>query len=151
MKKFFVLFGLVLVVIAVVVASIYAYSKYEASLYADSAVPYVKMVVPEISKWDAQLIKNYMNAESLAETSEERIVGVMKYLSRLGALKTAAEPSFSKVFTGPYVDGVRKTFVTYTIAASYETGDAVITLNLLDNGDSFQVYKFDINSAALAQ
>jgi len=150
-KKFFVLFGLVLVIIATVAACIFAYSKYEAAQYADTAVPYVKMVVPEISKWDAEVIKNYMNAESLEATSEERIVGVLKYLSRLGTLKEAAEPSFSKVFTGPYVEGVRKTFVAYKIDAIYEHGDAVITLNLLDNGDSFQVYKFDINSAALAQ
>jgi len=150
-KKFFALFGLVLIVIALVAAGIFAYSKYEAAQYADTAVPYVKMVVPEISKWDAEVIKTYMNAESLEATSEERIVGVMHYLSRLGTLKAAAEPSFSKVFTGPYVEGVRKTFVAYTVAAVYEQGAAVITLNLLDNGDSFQLYKFDINSAALAQ
>ncbi|HEY5674730.1 MAG TPA: hypothetical protein VIR78_13550 [Malonomonas sp.] len=151
MKKFLVLSGLALVVIVTVAACIFAYSKYEESQYTDSAVPYVKMVVPEISKWDVETIKRHMNAESLEATSEERISGVLQYLSRLGALKEAAEPRFSKVFTGPYVEGVRKTFVAYKIDAIYENGDAVITLNLLDNGGSYQVYKFDIKSAALTE
>lgn len=149
MKKFFILFAAVVAVIAIVVISITLYSRHEASLYEKTAVPYIKMVVPEISKWDAEIIKHYMPAETLKNTSEERIIRVVEYLSRLGALKSMQEPKFTKLYTAPPVDGVRKKIVTYSIDTVYEQGDAVFSLDLLVNGDTFAVYKFDINSLAL--
>ena len=149
MKKFFILFAAVVAVIAIVVISITLYSRHEASLYENTAVPYIKMVVPEISKWDAEIIKQYMPAETLKDTSEERIIRVVEYLSRLGALQSMQEPKFTKLYTAPPVDGVRKKIVTYSIDTVYEQGDAVFSLDLLVNGDTFAVYKFDINSLVL--
>ena len=149
MKKFFAIVGLILVVVIVVIGGIKYKSAQEAAQYETTAVPYIKMVVPELSTWDPQIIKSYMPVESLESTPEERIIRIVAYLSRLGALKSLAEPEFQRLYTYAPVGEIKKKVVTYEVAAVYENGDASITISLLDTTDSFKVYKFDINSLAL--
>lgn len=144
MKKVLVILGLVLLAAIIIISSNKIYTYYKSSQYQDTAVPYIKMVVPEISKWDPETIKGYMPPESLKNTPEEKIIKIVNYLSRLGVLKSMEEPIFSHVVPG------ETTIVTYKIDAEYEKGAAVITISLLSRGDLFQVYKFDINSMALA-
>lgn len=151
MKKLIIILSAVLSVIIIAFATINIYTWHQSSKYEETAVPYVKMVVPEISKWNPEKIIEYMPAESLKTTPKEDIVKIVKYLSKLGALIKMEEPNYSKVFSGPTVEGVQNTIVTYTVDAEYERGDAVVTINLLDKGDSFRVYNFHFNSMALAE
>ena len=63
MKKVFVVAGVVLSVVLAVISGIKIYTHHQAARYEETAVPYVKMVVPEISKWDTDSIKNLMSPE----------------------------------------------------------------------------------------
>ena len=149
MKKVLTIVGLVIVVASVVIGGIKYQSAREAAQYEATAVPYIKMVVPELSTWDPQIIKSYMPAESLESTPEQRIIQIVDYLSRLGSLKSLAEPEFQRLYTYAPVDAKKKQVVTYEVAAVYANGDASITISLIETSDSFKVYKFDINSLAL--
>jgi hypothetical protein len=150
-KKFFITIGFILLVAVLVFTGIKFYSQQQAAQYADTAVPYVKMVVPEISNWNPENIIKLMPEESLKSTQKEKITAIVKYLSRLGALVTMEEPDFKKVVTKVTDAGEGVTVVTYTVAAEYEQGGAEMTISLLDEGNSYQVYNFNINSEALAQ
>ena len=150
MKKILIILAAVLTAVTFVLSSITIYTWYQSSKYEETAIPYVKMVVPEISEWNPDTIIELMPEESLKKTPKEDIVKIVDYLSRLGALLKIEEPEFSKVFTGATVDGVQNTLVSYTVDAEYESGEAVVTINLLDQGDSFKVYNFHFNSLALA-
>lgn len=150
MKKIFVIFGVVIFFAVSVFAIVQIYKRYKSAQYEETAVPYVKMVVPEISKWDPEIIKKYMPAESLEGTTEERMIKIVDYLSRLGELKNMEEPRFSSV-TVRTIPGGEKTVVTYTVDAEYKIGDAVMTIGLLDKEGSFTVHNFHINSEALAE
>lgn len=149
MKKIYLLLGIILLIVATVIIGSSIYKDQEAAAYQETAVPYLKMVVPEISKWDHQTIKSYMPAETLERTSEENIIKIVKHLSRLGALKKMAEPNFSKLFSHKPAEGESRTIVTYTVDAVYEHDDAIITISLLDKGDYFKVSKFDIDAEIL--
>ena len=92
-----------------------------------------------------------MVPEVLAESTEEDFAKIIKYLSKLGSLKSMDEPAFSKIHTGATLDDGKRTYVTYNINAKYENGDAVINIVLLDLGDHFQIYNFHINYMALAE
>jgi hypothetical protein len=142
-------FGFIVLVALLVFGGIKISTQREAAAYEPTAVPYLKMVIPELSTWDPQTIKSYMAPESLRNTPEENIIKIVEHLSKLGALKELAEPDFSKLFTSAAVDGGREKIVTYSIDAVYENGNAVLTVSLLDLGDSFQIYKFNFNSSAL--
>jgi hypothetical protein len=59
------------------------------------------------------------------------------------------EPQFTQVYAGTTAEDGGNTYVTYTVLASYENGDAVLTIQLLDLGESFAIYQFNVNSIAL--
>jgi hypothetical protein len=149
LKKVFAIIGSIIVVILIAIASVTGYNHYLASKYEDTAIPYVKRFIPEMSKWQPEIITGYMPRESLESTPEENIVKIVEYLSKLGALKSMEEPVFSKVYSGAPGKDEGKTVVVYTVNAVYETGDAEITVNLLETEESFKVYNFHINSLAL--
>ena len=151
MKKVLMVFGGIFLVIVLAFAGMGLFAWYKSSQYDDTAVPYIKATIPEISTWNTELIKGYMAPQVLDETTDENFEKIINYLSKLGALITLGEPSFTRIHTGANIESGKQTIVTYTIDAVYENGDAVITMSLLDRGNSFQVYKFHINSMALAE
>ncbi|MCP3176516.1 hypothetical protein MJO47_05320 [Desulfuromonas sp. KJ2020] len=151
MKKVFMVLGVVSLVVVLAMAGIGIFTWYKSSQYKDTAVPYIKATVPELSKWDPEVIKGYMAPEGIKDVSDENFVKIIRYLSKLGALLSMEEPSFSNIYTGSTLEGGSQTIVTYTIDATYEKGDAEITMTLLDLGNTFQVYKFHISSMALVE
>jgi len=111
-------------------------------------VPYLKMVVPELSTWNPETIKKYMPPESLEGTSEERLNGIVDYLSRLGKLERMEEPEFSQTDSMGKKFG-EKMVITYKINARYEKGDALIMIGLLKGSGSYHVQNFNIHSDVL--
>lgn len=151
MKKVLMGLGGIFLVIVLAFAGMGLFAWYKSSQYDDTAVPYIKATIPELSTWDTDLIKSYMAPTVLEETTGENFAKIIKYLSRLGTLITVGEPIFTRIHTGANLADGKQTIVTYTIDAVYENGDAVITMSLLDLGSSFQVYNFHINSIALIE
>ena len=56
---------------------------------------------------------------------------------------------FTQVYSGATVQDGANTIVTYSLLAHYENGDAQLTIQLLDLGESFQIYYLNVNSSAL--
>lgn len=151
MKKILVVLGFALVVAASVFFGIKAFNHYKAEQYAGTAVPYIKRVVPELSRWDPEVTKRYMLPESLGKTPDEKIDKIVRSLSRLGALVHMDEPQFSSEDSSVVIAGSPATIVTYDVNLEYEKGSAVMTLGLLARGDDFQVQNFNVQAQALAQ
>ena len=149
MKKIFAFLALISTVIILAIVGIKFYAAHEAAQYEATAVPYLKQVVPELSTWDVKVIKVLMAPQALVNTPDEKIIKIIEYLSKLGALKSFDEPKYEKLFSKAPASENRINIVSYTIAAVYEAGDASISISLLETGDSFLVYKFDINSMVL--
>ncbi len=150
MKRFLKVFGFVLFAVLLGIAGFNTYMWKQASQYEETALPYVKAVVPELTTWDTDVIKSYMAEEIVRKTTDENFVKIIEYLSRMGKLIKAEEPSFAAVNTGAGVDGINKTYISYNIDAVFEKGEGVINIVLLDKGDSFEIQKFHISSLALA-
>ena len=151
MNKVLVVLGFALVVAASVFFGIKAFNHYKSEQYAGTAVPYIKRVVPEISRWDPEVTKRYLSATSLAHTSDEKIDKIVHYLSRLGPLVQMDQPQFSSEDSSVVVDGAPATVVNYDVNLEYKKGHAVMTLGLLVRGDGFKLQNFNVQSQALAQ
>ncbi|MDH3997697.1 MAG: hypothetical protein OET90_02555 [Desulfuromonadales bacterium] len=87
----------------------------------------------------------------LEKVDDKKFTEIIAYLSRMGALVTMGEPSYSKILTASVIKEGEQTFVTYTMDATYENGDAVVEIILLDLDGDFQVYQFDIKSLTLGE
>ena len=151
MKKVFRNAGIFLVIALLVFAGIKIFVAYQSSLYRETAVPFVKATVPEISRWDVATIKSFMPEDVLENTPEEKIVEIVDYLSRLGRLKEMGEPTYSSLDTYRTKSGKEMTLLTYTVDTKYENGDGVFSMSLLVNNGSFKVFSFKINSQDLVQ
>ena len=149
MKKYSIIAGVVVSFLVIGFISIEMIKRKKASQYEATAVPYLKMVVPELSKWDPEIIKSYMTSQSLQGTSEEKLVTIVSYLSKLGNLERMEDPEFSQVDVVRTNDYSETNIVTYKIDAQYENGDAVISIGLLDQGGSFRIHNFNFNSEVL--
>ncbi len=126
------------------------YSGQMETQYLTTAVPYVKLVIPELSKWEPAIAQKYMSAEFMRKTSPANFAKIITAMSRLGALQEMAEPDFEEIYSGDTPDGEKQTIISYTIKAKYATGEATITMALLDHGEKFKVYRFNVESEALA-
>lgn len=148
MKKFIVY------VLFVFVCGISIYNGYrykQSSEYEKTAVPYVRDVLPRISTWDPAQAQGYMAAEVLERVSSEELQKLMASLSVIGTLEGIDEISFKNKTSGEHITRKQQPLVTYNLVARYSSGEAKVRISLLDKGDSFAVYHFNFQSAALTQ
>jgi hypothetical protein len=128
-----------------------AYTTYKQSEYSETAVLYIKKVIPIISEWSPEKSKPLFVASTFDNASDEDFSKLFKWFSKLGALKSIEEPQFSQVTSGATVRDGANTIVTYGVLAHYENGDAQISIRLLDLGSSFEIYQFNLNSQVLIE
>ncbi|WP_020674735.1 hypothetical protein [Geopsychrobacter electrodiphilus] len=145
-KKIFIMICVLASVAITIIASFHYYSAQKEKQYATTAVPYLLRVIPELSKWDPAVAQKYMSATFMQKTSAAKLASALKALSRVGELQDLGKPHFEEVFSDK-----DRLVVSYTVAARYSTGDAEITIAILDLNDAFSVYRFNIRSKALAR
>ncbi len=151
LKKFFMLMAIWFVAIMSVFAGSVLYDQYQSSEYDAIAGPYIRTIIPEISKWDPATTKALMAPEIAATISEENFTQAMAWFSKLGTLQSMQEPKFDQIHQDQQTEIGKQTIVVYDIDAKYENGDAVINLKLLDKGDSLEIYRFDFSSEILIE
>ncbi|MCK4503767.1 MAG: hypothetical protein KAU22_12095 [Desulfuromonadales bacterium] len=131
-------------------SSYFSYGYYLSSKYADTAIPYMEEVLPQISTWDADIVRQYMAPEVLQTVTAENLKNLMAALSKIGELKSISKFSFQNEVSGDNVQFVGGTVITYEVEAEYSSGATVVTIRLLLRDDSYQVYHFNFQSQALA-
>lgn len=150
MKKVLLILGGFFMLIILAIAGMGGYTWYQSFQYEKTAVPYIEKVIPEFSQWKPDIAKQYMVPEVLQGVSNEDLSKIFKLYSKLGKYKKMSEPDFTNLTVKTTSKDGEQTLVTYTINAEYENGNAIVTIVLLDLGNTFQVYSFNVNSTALA-
>ncbi len=148
-KKLLIMFCFLAGIALTILGGFHYLSVQKESQYATTAVPYIKKVIPELSKWDPDIARKYLSQEFLEKTPEEFFNQTIRALAKIGSLQAMEEPHFEEVYSGDTPKGEKETIISYTVKATYSTGDALITLTLLDRGGVMSVYRFNVQSAAL--
>ena len=151
LRTFFILVIIWFVTIAAVIIGSIVYDRYQASEYTDTAAPYVKQIIPIVSKWDPAAIRALMVPEVSAEISEDKFAETMVWFAKLGALQSMEEPEFQEVDTGGKTVIGMQTIVEYEVDAKYENGDALLNIKLLERDGSFELYSFNLSSEVLLE
>lgn len=151
MKKFYFLVAGWFVAIVCVIAGSYLYSHYQAGEYDDRAIPYLQKVVPIISQWDPATTRELMAAETLDKIPEEKFNKIIEIFSKMGALRSMESPDFKKVLSEEETNAGTKALVAYELEARYQNGDALLSVNLLEQGGTIEVYSFNLSSQTLAE
>ena len=151
LKQFFTLMVIWLVTIIAVFAGSIFYDQYQGSEYDVIAVPYINQIVPELSQWEPETTKALMAPGVAATIPDENFTQAMTLFSSLGALQSMEKPKFDKAQEMLNTDIGTLSIVEYNVDAKYENGDAVINLQLIETGDSFEIYRFNFSSELLLE
>lgn len=119
----------------------YVYQK--SAAYETTAVPYIEEVMPKLSTWVLEVHRLHSTPESNETISDEDLLKLLKWLSKLGGLNSIEKPQFKGVMNG--------NFITYVFIAHYENGDAGITVQLEDDNGKFLINQFHVESMALIE
>ncbi len=149
-KKLLIMFCFLSSIALTILVGFHYLSVQKESQYSTTAVPYIKMVIPELSKWDPEIARKYLSADFLKKIPAANFEHTIKALSKIGSLQTMEEPIFEEVYSGDTPDGEKETIISYTVNAKYSTVEAIITMTLLDRGGVMNVYRLNVQSEALA-
>ena len=130
-------------------SAFFYYGYYQSSQYDGTVVPYIQEVLPKLSTWDPEIVKQFMAPAVLRTVTDENLTSIMGALAQIGELQSIGEVKFKKKATGGAGDLVQQPVITYTVTAQYSTGETIVTLSLLDKGGSYDVYHFNFESEAL--
>lgn len=147
MKKFLIY---ILIVLVCGISAFFIYNKRQAKAYEETAVPYVRQVLPQISTWNPELLHDYMAPEVVERIPQQRLTALMEGLSQLGTLERVEGIKFKNKTSGELVTAEEQPVITYEVEARYSSGPVEISISVLDQGTSFSVYHFKFYSEALA-
>ena len=150
MKTFGIFIAIWLIGMIGVFAGSAIYNNYQGEQYSKTAIPYLQKVIPELSSWDPEQIKGLMAPETLENIPEEQFRNMVNWFSKLGKLRSSEAPVFEKIDSRLTKNGAQQKVVEYSVAATYENGDARLNVKLLDLGDSFEIYHFSFGSEILS-
>ncbi len=140
----------ILCVLICAFSGLFIYKKMQASPYEQTAVPYIKEVLPLISTWQPELLDDYMATEVLERVLPSARINLMETLSRIGELEKIDKVQFKYKSAANELPDVTRPVVTYQLDTLYSSGEVKVTISLLDKGDgAFSVYRFNFQSEAL--
>lgn len=148
-RKILNIVGLVFFTIVFIFVGIAVWTQNQSMEYGETAVPYIKKIVPEISTWKPEILREHMLEDLSNDISLEELSRMTKFLSKVGALRSMSEPMFHSVETSAGINNESIKLVSYQVLAQYENGEAMIHVTLIDKGDFFKVYAFNLDSDAL--
>jgi len=143
-KKFIIY---LICVVTIGVSGGFYYDHMQSTKYDVLAVPYIKKVLPVLSHWDVEQVKQYLAPEVLQTVSDKNLKTLLTSLSQIGTLESISEIELKNTKS---VEDDQGLIVTYDVEAQYSTGPATVTLRLLDMGEGYRLYYFNFQSQALA-
>lgn len=144
------LLAYMLIVVATAVSVYFIYGYVQSSRYDPTAVPYINQALPQLSRWDLDATKELLDEDALARVTDERLTQMLEYLARIGELEDFERPRFKSTSTAMTTGAIERTVITYSVAARYSSGDAEVTLSLLDRDGAYSLLHFNFSSQALA-
>ena len=119
--------------------------------YTEVAQPYLEKNMPAVVSWDFERLRPLLTPESLNEFETERGQKIYKLFSKLGALKSFEEPQFLGAKAGVTISEGAYDIVNFSMLGHFEAGDALFTITLAEDGDSYLIHHININSDAFLE
>ncbi|MFT5659271.1 MAG: hypothetical protein ACI9KN_002554 [Gammaproteobacteria bacterium] len=143
-----------LIFIALMVAGLALYAFWygiTADKYDKTVVPYLDKNLPRITSWQYSKLKPLLTpqAQSEFETKAGRASFIL--FASLGKLQSTGKPQYGAKGSEMSEGLGEVDVVSYTVPVVFDTGPAVIKLNLVINGDSHIIQHIGISSKLFAQ
>ena len=149
MKKFFLIFGAIFLAIIVLGAGGIAYVVVrgsaldkESKAYADAAIPAI------VTTWSEKALLDRASPEFKKAVTLDQIDRLFRWFRGLGGLQKC-EPLEGNALMSATSQTGKRISAQYTAKATFERGEATLTLGLIKHGDQWQILKFEVRSPQL--
>ena len=138
---------LIFVILMVAGLALYAFQfGMKADKYDETAVPYLNENLPIVAKWKYSDLKPRLSPQAKAEFETDEGKSIYRLFTTLGRLESLGKPQF-KANTTEFSEGLGEVEVlSYSIPAEFDSGPAVIKVDLASDGQSYFIHRFGTSS-----
>ena len=135
--------------ITLLIAGLVAYSLWfgiRADRYEETAIPYLESALPKLISWQYRKLESLLSPEARLVFESEEVRAAYRSYSRLGQFKSAGKPQFigNSSDSSPTLGDVE--LIAYQMPLEFDSGPAMIKINLIATGESYTISHFGIHS-----
>jgi len=142
-----------LIFIVLLVAGLVVYSTWygiKADRYNETVIPYLEQALPELASWRYSQLKPLLSPQAQVEFETEQGQAVYRLFSQLGRFESSGKPEYLGDRSGSSEALGDIEILAYQVPLQFESGPAVIKLNLASNGQRYFIHHFGIHSEIFA-
>jgi hypothetical protein len=139
--------SLIFVILMMAGLALYAFQfGMKADKYDETAIPYLKENLPIVAKWRYSDLKSRLSPQAQNEFETDRGRSTYSQFSKLGRIESLGKPQFKTDLT-EFSEGLGDVEVlSYSIPAEFESGPAVIKVDLASDGQSYFIHRLGVSS-----
>lgn len=118
----------------------------KAERYNETAIPYLEQALPKLASWQYPELEQLLSPTAQAVFASDKVRAAYQAFSRLGRLQSMSRPEFMGNRSKTIEDLGDVELIAYQVPLEFETGPAVIKLNLASDGQRYYIHHFGIHS-----
>jgi len=135
--------------VALMVAGLVLYMswyKIKAERHNETAIPYLEQALPQLTSWRYAQLEPLLSPASQAVFASEKVRAAYRAYNRLGRLRSVERPEFLGDRSEKIDQLGEVELIAYQVPLQFESGPAVIKLNLASDGQRYYIHHFSIQS-----
>lgn len=122
-----------------------------ADKYDETVIPYLDKTLPQMTSWQYSKLKPLLTPQAQSEFETETGRATFILFTKLGKLQSIGKAQYGSKGS-EFSEGLGEVeLISYTVPVEFDTGPAVVKLNLVINGDSYIIQHIGISSEVFAQ
>jgi hypothetical protein len=138
-----------LIFVGLLIAGLAVYALWygiKADRYDETVVPYLQKAIPEIASWRYERLQPLLSPAARIEFDSEEGQAVYRLFSQLGRLESQGRPEYLGD-RNEVTDALGDVLIlAYQVPLQFETGPAVMKLNLASDGERYYLHHFGIHA-----
>ena len=138
-----------LIFIGLLVAGLVVYVAWygiKADRYDKVVVPFLESAIPELTSWRYARLQPLLSPDARIEFDSDEGRAVYQLFSKLGRLESQGKPEYlgDRSDTSQSLGDIQ--LLAYQVPLQFETGPAIIKLNVAHDGQRYFIHHFGIHS-----
>ena len=142
-----------LIFVGLMLAGLVLYSLWfgiKAGRYDETAIPYLETAMPMLTSWQYQQLKPLLSPGARLDFENEKVRSAYQAFNQLGQFQSMDRPRYSSSHESSSKALGEVEVVEYQAMLKFDTGPALIKINLLADGESYFVHHFSFQSEIFA-
>jgi hypothetical protein len=142
-----------LIFIALMAAGLVLYMSWyniKAERFNETAIPYLEQALPKLTSWQYPELEMLLSPTAKTVFASDEVRAAYQAFSRLGQLQSMSRPEFMGDRSETIEELGDVELIAYQVPLEFDTGPAVIKLNLVSDGQRYYIHHFGIHSQIFA-